>query len=207
MIRQMATTAAFLGLLAGGCSQEEGAASSEVADGADLSVGAETARPENPPSAKQSGTGLCSAGEAPLFSCTVTSGKIASVCETKSPAGKSFAQYRYGAAGAAPELAFPLSPEGAQLRWASVAYSGGGEAQIGFERGATTYVVFSRMVRTNFAADEPNNPEITDGVMVLQGGKSIATHRCNDDPLPIDYDRAEQLLEKSADLFTYEAGE
>ncbi|MHA6333091.1 hypothetical protein ACXYL9_05350 [Qipengyuania sp. CAU 1752] len=133
----------------------------------------------------------CSAEEQAIFSCKVDSGKRLAVCATAN--GK--AQYRYGET--TPELVL----DGGE--WASVGYSGGGEAQIAFANGAARYVVFSRMVRTNFAPGEPNYPKITDGVMVMDDGKVTAIRLCDDpDVLPIQYDAAEATMQKRDELFT-----
>ena len=135
---------------------------------------------------------LCSAEEQAIFSCKVDNGKRLAVCATAH--GK--AQYRYGET--TPELVL----DGGE--WASVGYSGGGEAQIAFANGAARYVVFSRMVRTNFAPGEPNYPKITDGVVVMDDGKVTAIRLCDDDPdvLPIQYDAAEATMQKRDELFT-----
>ncbi len=143
----------------------------------------------------------CAEGEEAVFSCKLANGKHVSVCgnlETK------FAQYRYGAAGKAPDLVWPAKAADGKLDWASVSYSGGGEAQISFARGDTRYVIYSRVVRTNFTAGEPNNPAVEDGVLILKGGKQLADLKCDDgDVKPVDYDRAGKFADKADDLFFY----
>ena len=63
-------------------------------------------------------------------------------------------------------------------RFAQVPYARGGEAQVAFTNGGTRYIVFSRIVRTNFEPGEPKHPKITDGVMVVRGGKIVAERIC-----------------------------
>lgn len=148
-------------------------------------------------------TTLCGAKETPVFSCTVRGGKIASVCLAKGDDGE-FAQYRFGRPDAAPELVWPTDGNG-QIEWASVPYSGGGEAQLSFAIGDVRYVVYSKVVRTNFTAGEPNNPAMTDGVMVLRSNKVAASLACDGTALlPIDIDAAQAHLAEANDLFTYD---
>lgn len=134
----------------------------------------------------------CSAEETPIFFCTVKGGKRLSVCGSKEGA----AQYRFG-----DEDAAELVLDGGEF--ATAPYSGGGEAQIKFEAGDVSYIVYSRVVRTNFEPGEPNNPAITDGVIVLQNGAQIAERTCDGGEVkPIDYDAAEELLPRTDKLFT-----
>ena len=151
------------------------------------------------------GKGLCAKSEAVIFSCAVKNGKTISVCEKVVGDGQKFAQYRYGERDKAAELVWPLSHKDGSLKFATVPYSGGGEGQIAFTRGQYQYVAFSRMVRTNFEADEPNNPAIVDGVIVLRGGKISQIQKCDDiDPMPVQYGLAEKLMGREDELFTYE---
>ena len=137
----------------------------------------------------------CAANEKTIFACKVANGKRVTVCA----ADEGKVHYRYG--GAKVELALQGG------KWASVAYSGGGEAQIAFENGDTRYIVFSRIVRTNFTEGEPNNPAISDGVIVMRGDKVLSLQSCDDPQLkPADYDLAEQSLPRVEELFTYETG-
>lgn len=146
--------------------------------------------------------GLCSAKEPVLFSCQLKNRKVISVCGTEKGAGNKTAQYRFGALGQSPELVWPDAASKDRLTFASVPYSGGGEAQISFSRGDVTYVVYSRIVRTNFTAGEPNNPEMTDGVMVLKRGKTVSDLVCADpEVVPVDYDLATQYASRSDEAF------
>lgn len=92
-------------------------------------------------------------------------------------------------------------------RFAQRAYSGGGEAQIKFSNGAWDYVVFSRMVRTNFEPGEPNNPAISDGVIVIEGGKFRELIECDPSDaamVPVDVDLLSRPLPRDAELYTEE---
>ncbi|AMO71860.1 hypothetical protein [Sphingorhabdus sp. M41] len=147
-------------------------------------------------------TGWCSTKEPVIFSCQLKSRKVVSVCGTENGAGIKAAQYRFGTHGKSPELVWPAAAGKDRLSFSSVPYSGGGEAQLSFSRGDVTYVVYSRMVRTNFKAGEPNNPEMTDGVMVLKGKQTVSDLVCADpDVVPVNYDLASAYADKSDDAF------
>ena len=145
------------------------------------------------PSEKSSGVApICAASETTIFSCKMENGKTLSVC-----ASDNVAEYRYGRDVA------ELTLTGGQ--WASVPYSGGGEAQLAFDNADTRYVVYSRVVRTNFKEGEPNNPAITDGVIIIRGGQTIGEQSCGSGELmPIQVFEAEKFLRKADDLFTLE---
>jgi hypothetical protein len=187
---------AALGALAacGGQPENSGAAEAEATPVA-LASALETA-PVTATLAKASAGGVdCQKGEDRIFSCKTGSGKHVAVCGTAS--GKT--EYRFGAAK--PELVL----QGGQ--YATVGYSGGGEQQIAFDSGSTRYVVFSRMVRTNFAPDEPNYPAISDGVIVLRKDKVLSVLTCggpDPDPMPVQMGLAEQYMKQRDELFTYE---
>lgn len=151
---------------------------------------------------KITATGWCSAKEPVIFSCQLKNRKTISVCGTANSAGDKTGQYRFGTPGKSPELVWPEAAGKDRLTFASVPYSGGGEAQLSFSRGDVTYVVYSRMVRTNFEADEPNYPEMTDGIVVLKGKKTVSDLACADsDVVPVDYDLAAQYASQSDEAF------
>ncbi len=63
------------------------------------------------------------------------------------------------------------------------------------------------MIRTNFEADEPNYPAISDGVIVLRNDEVLAISTCNDaDAMPVQYDAAQKNMKQQDELFTYETG-
>ena len=148
--------------------------------------------------APSSGTGLCAPDEDVLFSCQLENRKMASVCGANNKTGSVVAQYRYGKSGQVPELTWPDADSGERLKFASVPYSGGGEAQLHFRRGDTQYIIYSRVIRTNFTAGEPNDPDLADGIFVRKGDRIIARHACADpDVSPIDYEKADLYAEPS----------
>lgn len=136
----------------------------------------------------------CSAREEIIFSCSVPGGKHLAVCAPKT--GE--AEYRFG--GDAPELELTGG------KWANAMYSGGGEAQIRFSNRGTDYIVFSRMIRTNFTEGEPNYPAISDGVLIRRGGKFVALKLCEGGQalMPVQYDAARRAFGEAEDLFTDE---
>lgn len=137
---------------------------------------------------------FCGAGEETVFSCKTETGNDLAVCA----AGEDV-HYRFGKGS--PDM----SLMGA--RWATVGYSGGGEAQILFSNGNTDYIVFSRMIRTNFTPGEPNNPAISDGVIVRRGEKTLSMHQCEGGQAekPVDYNLAEAAIaNRGNELFTDE---
>ena len=136
----------------------------------------------------------CTASEETVFSCAMPSGKRLAVCAP--PEGP--AQYRFGGEG--PELVLTGGT------WASAMYSGGGEAQIAFANGDTHYIVFSRMVRTHFAAGEPNYPAISDGVLIMRDDELVAVRPCagGQADMPVQYDAAEWVFAQEDELFTDE---
>ena len=147
-------------------------------------------------------TGFCRVKEPVIFSCQLKNRKTISVCGTENGAGGKTAQYRFGDLGKSPELVWPEADGKDRLTFASVPYSGGGEAQISFSRGDVTYVVYSRMVRTNFKAGEPNYPEMTDGIMVLKGKETVSDLICADpDVVPVNYDLASGYANQSDEAF------
>jgi len=195
-VNRLLCIAAICGLAA--CSgQTEGNGSAEVKSEPAALENAPADTPPTPLAASTASTIVdavdCAASEETIFSCKTSGGKRIAVCAT----GSGKVEYRFGSKQ--PELVLSGG------RWAAAAYSGGGEAQIAFDNGATRYVVFSRMVRTNFEADEPNYPAISDGVLVLRKDKVVATLTCADaDPMPVQYDAAEKHMKQQDELVTYE---
>lgn len=142
----------------------------------------------------------CDKDEEIIFACTMKSGKKASICVTGEGDDK-FAQYRFGPDGKPAELAWPMTPQDGKLAFKSVPYSGGGEAQMSFIKGDTQYVVFSRVVRTNFEPGEPNNPAIEDGILVRRGGTVLGQLGCSGEvELPINYDLADKYGEPASEI-------
>ncbi|NCP11348.1 MAG: hypothetical protein GW859_05230 [Sphingomonadales bacterium] len=207
--RQLGLMVAALALA--GCGQSDGGAPGDSA----AAVGSEAQSPLPAPAeatneaaepvaiastVKRDGVAtLCSAGEIVLFSCQAGDRTI-SVCG--SPDRHGGAQYR-AARGGKIELVHPGEGEvgGSSLRRASVPYSGGGEAQIRFDRGGYSYVVFSRVVRTRFDG-EGNDPEFTSGVAVVRQDRLVGERLCTDPTdAAVDIAAAEPYM--PADEFLY----
>ena len=171
-------------------SESAGAAGSQAPD--NLSDGS---GPVSAPAANAQRTRVdCTDGEETIFSCEMAGGKRLAVCAA--PQGKG--QYRFGKD--APELTLSGG------RWSNTMYSGGGEAQILFSNGDTDYIVFSRMIRTNFAPGEPNNPAISDGVVILRGDEFAGMQLCagGQAEVPVHYDAAKRAFGEIEDIFTGE---
>lgn len=198
MKRIAVITSASLALASCGTEAEQTPAGTDPVVGAQ-GIGTDSQLPPTPnnkPGKSAPAAVGCGPKETTIFACAVRSGKTLAVCSS----GGNSATYRFG--GDRPEIEL----EGG--RWARAGYSGGGELQIAFENSNTSYVVFSRMVRTNFTAGEPNNPAMSDGVVVLQNGQFRGMQLCRADSDASDYgersEAAMQRLPQSADLFTDE---
>ena len=70
----------------------------------------------------------CGAQAEPIFHCTVADGRVLSVCVATGDGGAP--RVRYSFRRGAAHLVLP-TPEGPPPRFATVPYSGGGEAQVG----------------------------------------------------------------------------
>lgn len=199
MIGRVAIKLAGAALLVS-CGADAGADAERVAVGpADGATGAATR--QNNLAARRSvacaSGAACRADEIRILQCRTKDAKTIAVCS----AGGETATYRFG--GTTPEIEI----EGG--RWARVGYSGGGELKFAFTRDPYRYIVFSRTVRTNFEADEPNNPAFSDGVLVLKGHTFVGMKPCDpDSEMAEDDERAEAAMAKlpqQDELFTYEA--
>ncbi|MXO66767.1 membrane lipoprotein lipid attachment site-containing protein [Altericroceibacterium endophyticum] len=149
----------------------------------------------------------CGAQEKTFFSCSLENGKAIAVCLTDGAEGKDFAQYRYGSKGKASEMVWPKKAGDRSLTFASVPYSGGGEAQLSFRKGDFRYVVYSRVRRTNFTAGEGNDPEFSDGVLVMKNDKIIANHACEgggSTGTSVNYDLSKEYLPRDDDAMVYD---
>lgn len=155
-----------------------------------------------PATASATSRPACGRGETVVFSCPLRNGKQVAVCIAKDAKGAAFGQYRYGARDKPAELAWPSTPASGALDYATEIYSGGGEQQISFARSGVRYTVFSRVVRTNFTDGEPNNPAISDGLIVTRGGRKIATYACTgNDMMPVQMAPAERHIHQVKGLF------
>ncbi|MGY2173582.1 hypothetical protein [Pseudomonas azotoformans] len=122
---------------------------------------------------------LCKTQETLLFGCD-SGPKMISVCASRDfSATTGYVQYRFGTPGKI-ELSYPEkpSPPKGHFWLSSTAYSGGGVAHLRFTNHGVTYAVFDRMVRTNFTPGEPNDPEMSEGVVVRPQGKKATRRLC-----------------------------
>lgn len=127
--------------------------------------------------AQREARSLCRATEAVIFECRAGTKMIAVCGKRGGPAGKS-AQYRFGNPGKL-ELTYPRDGATAGfLSYATAPYSGGGESQISFARGAHVYVVYERTQRTSFGADGRHDPKFEAGVFVKRRGKLLSSRKC-----------------------------
>ena len=157
-----------------------------------------TLSPANHPTAS-----ACAETEATIFSCTIRDGRTVAVCVQRDEQGRQYAQYRFGQRDEPPELAWPTSFDERGMQWASVPYSGGGEAQLSFARGDVRYVIYSRVIRTNFTPGEPNDPRFEDGAYVYRGERRISSLPCAGEAArPVSVAMAERFAEQQDTLFT-----
>jgi hypothetical protein len=110
----------------------------------------------------------CRAGERVVFSCTMASGKVASLCRPRHDAKT--LQYRFGHPGEVPELLFPTSPAAAEdhFRSGTLLYSGGGGAWLAFDNDGYSYFVYTAI----------GKGWQKEGVSVRRGDDAVANLRC-----------------------------
>jgi len=122
---------------------------------------------------------LCKAQETLLFGCD-SGPKMISICASQGfSATTGYVQYRFGTPDKI-ELTYPETPSPPKGHFwlSSTSYSGGGEAHLRFTNHGVTYAVFDRMVRTNFTPGEPNDPEMSEGIVVRPQGKKATRRLC-----------------------------
>lgn len=125
---------------------------------------------------------LCEPDEKLIFGCEIKD-KLISICSSKELSKTTgYAQYRFGNPGKI-ELLYPNSkiPPQSVFFLSSTAYSGGGANIIRFNNSGHEYLIFDSMIRTNFAPDEPNDPEFKAGIVTRHNGKITSTRLCSDD--------------------------
>lgn len=115
-------------------------------------------------------TSFCAVGEQVVFECRTGKGKTVSVCASGPAAGAAL-HYRFGVAGAAPELALAR----AAARGGNDPYAGGGAAWLRFRSGAHAYVVY-----TGIGNWGPRGEKVEkQGLVVEKGGATIAHMPCS----------------------------
>lgn len=118
----------------------------------------------------------CLPSEAVLFSCRFTN-KVLSICGTG--ATNQDLTYRYGRIDR-PELVYPNSGAKGAFLQSSSTLIGGGELRIEFDRGDYTYVIFSRVRRSEPDDDGRREPIFEDGLRVSRAGKPVIDKLCDD---------------------------
>lgn len=125
------------------------------------------ATPSVPPGGQDQHMKLCRPNEVVIASCSIGR-KSVSVCG----AMKSSSSYRFGT----PQK---IEIEAHDIRMARRAYSGGGETQILVRNNAYTYILYDRMVRSNFSSSGENSPDFSSGLLVVKSGKVVQSRSCS----------------------------
>lgn len=118
---------------------------------------------------------------------------MVSICGPRMEQGqdKAGAIYRYGQHGR-------VELEITNLHRAFEGWAGGGETQIYADTPTHRYLVYDRMVRTGFDAKGHNLSQITQGLLVRRGGRTVWQGRCipseGNEPPSFDQQRIEALL-------------
>ena len=140
----------------------------------------------------------CRPEEETIFACKIARGKPLSVCATKQGKG----EYRYGG-GESLELVLQDGSWSADTSWAR-----GGESQIRFVNGDTSYIVFSRMVATS-VEENGSGPVISDGVVIERNGRPGRLRLCEGKQadIPVKYSAAKRVFGEPDDLYTGQTAE
>jgi hypothetical protein len=130
---------------------------------------------------------LCSAQEATVFSCSVTNGKIVSLCaspDLSHDAG--YLQYRFGRDPASIELQFPRSTQrsDATFKYLQQYFAKGGTTALSFWVGPFRYSLFRTTSAYGFNGS---------GVIVSKAHRRVAYMRCDAKSIVADDDRLAQL--------------
>ena len=135
--------------------------------------------------------------EAVLFTCRVDA-KTVSICGQQNKQGQDAAGadqaggvYRYGQQG-------HVELEIIDLHRAFESWAGGGETQVYADTPMHRYIVYDRMVRTGFDKEGHSLSQITQGLLVRSGGRTISSRHCTypvgAEPPAFDQRQIENLL-------------
>lgn len=137
-----------------------------------------TAAPTAPTSApaaapkKQAGS-HCNEGQKVWYQCTVSQGRVVSLCGDEAPG---FLQYHFGPLGA-PGLSVPSAPDGlGRFGFASQTWAQGQLEAVRFDNEGTTYLLVDKAG----AGGENGEANNFQGIVVRQGGKELARYACTD---------------------------
>jgi hypothetical protein len=132
-------------------------------------------------------TNLCTSGETIVFSCSLTNGKIVSLCgspDLSHDAG--YLQYRYGRNPDSIGLRYPhkLAREGAKFKYMQDYAAKGGTSALSFRIGPYRYSLFSTTSALGFNGA---------GLIIDKDDHHIADLRCSKKTIFTDSDRFYQL--------------
>jgi len=120
---------------------------------------------------------LCQAPEAVLFTCRVEA-KTVSICgpqqkqgSDKAETDKEGAVYRYGRPNR-------VEREITDLHRAFEGWAGGGETQVYADTPTHRYIVYDRMVRTGVDKEGHSLSQMTQGLLVQSGRRTVLSRRC-----------------------------
>lgn len=122
----------------------------------------------------------CLAGEEALFQCNVRAGSAVLCATKKQKDDQGTTTYRFLANGQT-RMIFPTAAESTtqSFRSSYASYSGGGETQVSFSRGAFTYALYDSMTRTSFVGS--NDSALEAGILVVRNGRSVSRQVCQND--------------------------
>jgi hypothetical protein len=140
---------------------------------------------------------LCQAPEAVLFTCRMET-KTVSICGQQHKPGQdragtdqAAAVYRYGRQGR-------VELEITDLHRAFEGWAGGGETQVYADTPTHRYIVYDRLVRTGVDKEGHSLSQMTQGLLVRNGGRTILSRHCTyptgAEPPAFDQRRIEALL-------------
>ena len=130
---------------------------------------------------------LCTGQEAAIFSCSVLSGKIVSLCASPDLSRNSgYLQYRYGHSADSLELQFPKDARRADdtFKFMQQYFAKGGTTALSFWVGPYRYSVFRTTSAFGFNGA---------GIIVSRDSRRVAYMRCNDKTIVTDDDRLSEL--------------
>jgi hypothetical protein len=130
---------------------------------------------------------LCAGAETAMFSCSVLSGKVVSLCASPDLSRDTgYLQYRYGRNAENIELEFPRSTHRGDgtFKYMQQYFGKGGTTALAFWVGPFRYSVFRTTSAFGFNGA---------GIIVSKDNRRVAYMRCNDKTIVTDDDRLSQL--------------
>lgn len=130
---------------------------------------------------------LCDGQEKAVFSCSVISGKMVSLCASPDLSRDTgYLQYRYGRSPGSVELQFPHSTRRADgtFKFMQQYFAKGGTTALSFWVGPFRYSIFRTTSAFGFNGA---------GIIVSKDSRRVAYMRCNDKTIVTDDDRLSEL--------------